>query len=73
VVVLQSVLSAQLALALLVVFALAALFVPEDFASPASDTVSEARQANVKQAMNFFIKVLDGLIVTTALLFLTLL
>jgi len=55
---LHPVFSEQVVLALLETFALsalAALFV--DLPSPARATGSEARQANVKQTMNFFITV----------------
>ena len=51
-------LSEQFVLAPLVAFALsalAALFVLEDFPSPACATTSEVKQANVKQTMSLFI------------------
>jgi len=60
--------SEQVILGLLVTFALsalAALLVAEDLRSPARATGSEARQANVKQTINFFITVSGCSIVTT--------
>ena len=60
-------LSEQLILALLVTFALsapAALFFAVDLPSPACASGSDARQANVKQTMKFFITVSECSIFT---------